>query len=70
MMSTTAAINTLTEGLGHIDRIQPNSIREPVRQILRSAIEQCHRSRSTLGLPINHALDIAKILAADSADQP
>ena len=57
-----SAALVFTDALGHLDLVQPESLREPVRNMLRAGIEQCAVVRSLLGKPIMHTLDLAEAL--------
>jgi hypothetical protein len=60
-----SAAMLLTDALAHIDRIQPASAREPVRQMLRAGIETCASSRSLAGKPVQQTLALAQALTSD-----
>lgn len=46
----------LSNALGHLDLIEPAAAREPVRGMLRAAIEECTVSSSLLGKRLNYVL--------------
>lgn len=52
----------LSDALAHLDVVQPEALRGPVRNILRAGIELCAVSRSLLGKPIQHTLDLAQAI--------
>ncbi|MEU7787676.1 hypothetical protein [Amycolatopsis sp. NPDC049159] len=58
--SPRSASMLLSGALAHLDVIQPEALRGPVRDILRAGIELCVGSRSLLGKPIRPALDLAQ----------
>lgn len=61
-MSPRAAAALLTEALSHLDMVQPPSAREPIRLILRAAVETCVVSHSLLGKPVTGAIELAHAL--------
>lgn len=61
-LSPRAASAVLTNALGYLDLVQPPGAREPIRQILRAAIEACVLSHSLLGTPVVNAIGIAQAL--------
>lgn len=65
-----AVINHLTYALTLLDQIQPESLRRPVANVLRTAIEAANYhhdgSAPTIGLPIVNALDIADALSREA----
>lgn len=58
--SPRSASSLLSGALAHLDVIQPPALREPVRDILRAGIEICVSSRSLLGKPVQHTLNLAQ----------
>lgn len=67
--SPRAASAILTDALGHLDQVQPPGVREPIRLILRAAIETCVVSPSLIGLPVMGAIELARALVdADDDD--
>jgi hypothetical protein len=60
----------LSGALAHLDVIQPAELRGPVRDILRAGIELCVGSRSLLGKPIQHTIELAQAVmnAAEPRD--
>jgi hypothetical protein len=63
-----AASALLSGALAHLDVIQPEALRGPVRDILRAGIEMCV-THSLLGKPINSALGLAKAIM-DTPEDP
>lgn len=59
----------LARALGHLDLIQPETAREPVRLMLTSGIEMCAISRSLWGKPIGHVLALAHALVGAAAER-
>ena len=57
----------LSGALAHLDVIQPPELRGPVRDILRAGIELCVSSRSLIGKPIQHTLDLAQAVMNTAA---
>lgn len=64
----------LTAALDHLDVIQPPTLRAPLSDLLRAAIERCMRlradGRSLLGRPIVYEIKLAEALikAAESRE--
>ena len=58
----------LSDALGHLNLIEPPAAREPVRGMLRAAIEECTISNSLLGKRINYVLELAEALVAASRE--
>lgn len=52
----------LSDALGHLDLIEPPAAREPIRAMLRAAIEECVVSNSLLGKRLNYVLELAEAL--------
>lgn len=50
--------------LGHLDLVQPETLREPIRFLLLAAIETCATRRSLIGDPMVPTLEIARGLLA------
>jgi hypothetical protein len=67
--SPRSASALLSNALGHLDVIQPAALRGPVRNILRAGIEICMTSRSLLGLPIQHTIDLAQAVMDVAGDR-
>jgi hypothetical protein len=67
--SPRAASALLSGALAHLDVIQPEALRGPVRDILRAGIEMCVSSRSLLGQPIQYTLDLAKAIMDTPEDR-
>lgn len=59
----------LSGALVHLDVIQPPALRGPVRDILRAGIEICVTSRSLLGTPIQHTIDLAQAVMDAASDE-
>lgn len=60
----------LSGALAHLDVIEPLGLRGPVRDILRAGIEMCVTSRSLLGKPIQHTINLAQaVMDAASQDE-
>lgn len=68
--SPRSASALMTDALVHLDTVQPPSLQEPVRNILRAGIELCSISRSLLGLPIQYTLDLAQAIVDTAQDLP
>jgi hypothetical protein len=68
--SPRSASALLSGALAHLDVIQPPELRGPVRDILRAGIEMCVTSRSLLGKPIQHTIELAQAVmnAAEPRD--
>lgn len=64
-----SAVLVLTDALGHLDLVQPESLREPARHMLRAGIELCATTRSLLGKPIMHTLAFAEALIDAAKEQ-
>jgi hypothetical protein len=62
-----SAARLLSDALGHLDLLQPEAAREPVRLMFRAGIEKCVLSRSLLGLPMNFVLQLAQALVDEAA---
>lgn len=60
--SPSSASMLMSGALARLDVIQPEALREPIRNILRAGIELCARSRSLLGLPIQFTIDLAQAI--------
>lgn len=60
-----AAISLLLDAQAKLGIIRPESIRAPILLMLRATVELCEAHRSILGLPVNHALDLAKQITAE-----
>lgn len=59
------AVALLTLALRHVDAVvQPPEIRDPVADILRSAVELCTTKVSLLGLSVDHTLELAQGIVA------
>lgn len=58
--SPRSASSLLSGALAHLDVIQPPALQEPVRDILRAGIEICVSSRSLIGKPVQHTLNLAQ----------
>lgn len=58
--SPRSASSLLSGALAHLDVIQPPALRAPVRDILRAGIEVCVSSRSLLGKPVQHTINLAQ----------
>ncbi|MEV6908008.1 hypothetical protein [Amycolatopsis sp. NPDC051071] len=52
----------LSGALARLDVVQPETLRGPVRDILRAGIELCTVSQSLIGLPIRFTLDLAQAI--------
>jgi hypothetical protein len=52
----------LSEALAHLDVVQPESAREPIRMMFRSALEMCAISPSLLGKPVTYTLHLARAI--------
>jgi len=57
-----AASSLLSSALARLDVVQPEGLRDPVRDILRAGIEVCVSSRSLLGKPIQYTIDLARAI--------
>lgn len=57
-----SAVLLLSDALTHLDCVEPPAAREPIRGMLRAAIEQCAVSKSLLGLPLNYVLELAQAI--------
>ncbi|MFD5089335.1 hypothetical protein ACFWMR_01945 [Amycolatopsis thailandensis] len=57
-----AASSLLSSALARLDVIQPEGLRDPVRDILRAGIEVCVSSRSLLGKPIQYTINLAQAI--------
>ncbi|GAA4226136.1 hypothetical protein GCM10022254_10160 [Actinomadura meridiana] len=58
----------LSDALRYLDLIEPPAAREPIRGMLRAAIEECAISNSLLGKRINYVLELAEALVAASRE--
>lgn len=54
----------LSDAIEHLDRVEPSEAREPIRGMLRAAIERCALSKSLLGQPVNYVLELAQAIVA------
>lgn len=63
-----SAIILLTQAFGHVDRVQPPSIRPALAKLLLSAMEQCVGSRTISGKQLlEEAIDLAQALTDPAA---
>lgn len=60
--SPRSAAVLLSGALAHLDVIQPEALRGPVRDILRAGVELCVGTRSLLGKPIQHTIRLAQAI--------
>lgn len=52
----------LSDALNCLDKLEPESAREPVRQMFRAGIELCTIKRDLLGEEMNYMLWLAQVL--------
>lgn len=52
----------LSDALAHLDLIQPESARGPIRDMFRAGIEVCVTSHSLLGKPLVYTLGLAQAI--------
>lgn len=59
------AISLLLDAQAKLGVVQPEAIRAPILMILRAKVELCQAHRTILGLPVNHALELAKQIVTE-----
>lgn len=64
-----SAVVLLTKALQNVNRIEPETLREPIVGMLAAGIELCAVSRSLLGKPVVNLLALAEALADDGGDR-
>lgn len=60
------SILLLARALDYVDRIEPAAARDPIRDLLRGAIETCSVSPTLTGRPVTLALQIAQALVDEA----
>lgn len=59
-----AAIALLEAAQANLDRVEPPELRDPLRYHFAAMLELCRAHRSLLGLPVNHAIQMAQAIVA------
>lgn len=60
------AVVLLTRALDYVDCVEPAAARDPIRDLLRGAVETCSVSHTLVGKPVTFALQIAQALVDEA----
>lgn len=61
------AIELLDRALAALEVVEPPELRRPLWMHFAATIERCEAHHTLLGLPVNHALDMARAVLGETA---